>query len=521
MSARAVQVSVVAAILLAVGLGLCAYKVLFLDYPLVPDESTEFWTVETYAAVTGTGEPISVEIALAEDSPSFGIADEDYVDAQFGQRVSNDGGQRAITFERRSLTGSSTLFVLTRLYPLDGVLPQQSDPPSVDTAFGDGVRAAQMSGDPGPFVVALDSVIADARAQSASDTAFAQRVVAILAASENRVDALAAGDAVDADLSEPARRLAFVLEASGIPARRVAGLYLESDRRRAPVRNWVEFWPDGEATAIDPESGAILDPDILLPIAYDDAPLVSVTGGAVSEFGYAVKRTFAADISRALWRSDQEAPLVTKLTPLVLSVNAQSVFQVLLLLPVGALAIAMLRQLVGIQSFGTFMPVLIALAFRETQLVLGIVLFVGIVTVGLLLRSYFNTLHLTLVPRLSAVLSIVTLIMLAIAIGGALGGVRLGLSLSLFPIVILTMTIESMSLIWDEYGPQEAIVRAVGSLVAAIVGYLVISIDIVQHLVFIFPELLLVVIAFSILLGRYNGFTAQEFVRFRMIGRNA
>jgi len=79
------------------------------------------------------------------------------------------------------------------------------------------------------------------------------------------------------------------------------------------------------------------------------------------------------------------------------------------------------------------------------------------------------------------------------------------------------MTIESMSLIWDEYGPREALTRAGGSLISAIAGYLVISIPAVQHLVFVFPEVLLLVIGAAIALGRYNGFTLLEFVRFRMI----
>ena len=55
-------------------------------------------------------------------------------------------------------------------------------------------------------------------------------------------------------------------------------------------------------------------------------------------------------------------------------------------------------------------PVLIALAFRETALVAGIVLFVVVVGFGLLVRFYLERLRLLLVPRLTAILILVVLL---------------------------------------------------------------------------------------------------------------
>ena len=50
------------------------------------------------------------------------------------------------------------------------------------------------------------------------------------------------------------------------------------------------------------------------------------------------------------------------------------------LIALGGLVIALLRAFVGVRTFGTFMPVLIALAFRETELLWGLVLFSALVT---------------------------------------------------------------------------------------------------------------------------------------------
>ena len=45
-------------------------------------------------------------------------------------------------------------------------------------------------------------------------------------------------------------------------------------------------------------------------------------------------------------------------------------------------------------------------------------------------------------------------------------GLDSGLSVALFPMVILTMTIERMCITWDERGASEAIKSGIGSLVS-------------------------------------------------------
>jgi hypothetical protein len=168
-----------------------------------------------------------------------------------------------------------------------------------------------------------------------------------------------------------------------------------------------------------------------------------------------------------------------------------------------------------VPTFGTFMPILIAMAFRETGLLWGIGLFLAIVGVGLLFRFYLNHLHLLLVARLSAVLTLVIIMMLAISLLSNELGLIQGFSIALFPVVILTMVIERMSISWDESGAVEAFKQGFGSLAVAVLGYLVMTNDQAQHLMFVFPELLLVVLAIAILFGSYTGYRLNELFRFR------
>ena len=56
-----------------------------------------------------------------------------------------------------------------------------------------------------------------------------------------------------------------------------------------------------------------------------------------------------------------------------------------------------------------------------------------------------------------------------------------------------------------------------GSLLVAALTYLTMTIPYVEHILFVFPELLLVLLAGTLLLGRYSGFRLLELQRFRAL----
>jgi hypothetical protein len=94
-------------------------------------------------------------------------------------------------------------------------------------------------------------------------------------------------------------------------------------------------------------------------------------------------------------------------------------------------------------------------------------------------------------------------------------GIDRGVSVALFPMVIMTMTVERMALVWEEMGPLEALQQGFGSLLVATMGFFLMSNKLLGHLVFVFPELLLIVLAANLLLGRYTGYRLTELWRFR------
>jgi hypothetical protein len=174
---------------------------------------------------------------------------------------------------------------------------------------------------------------------------------------------------------------------------------------------------------------------------------------------------------------------------------------------------------VGLPTFGTFTPILIALAFRETELGWGLTLFLAILLSGWLVRIALTNLRLLLVPRLACMLVVVIALMVIMSLLSERLGFTQGLSIALFPMVILTMTIERMSIVWEEFGSRQTLKETLGTLVVAMAGYYVMNHPQLVHLMFNFPELLLVILTLCLAIGSYSGYRLSEVLRFRDLAK--
>ena len=244
--------------------------------------------------------------------------------------------------------------------------------------------------------------------------------------------------------------------------------------------------------------------------------MFEVSGGKKPSFALTVSPTPINALSIAKTHGLQSS-LLMRFSLLQLPVHVQETYKILLTLPLGAFIILILRNFIGLKTFGTFMPVLIALAFRETHVIWGIILFVIIVSFGLIARFYLEKLRLLLVPRLACILTVVVLLMIAISVMSQNLGIESGLSVALFPMVILTMTIERMCIAWDERGAPDALKSGIGSIVAAVLAFGAMSNPSLQYLLFAFPELLLVLLSITLAFGQYRGYRFVELFRFNVL----
>ena len=323
-----------------------------------------------------------------------------------------------------------------------------------------------------------------------------------------------------ADAVKKAETVVKVLSFNRIPARIVRGVQLKEQRKPAPILTWIEVFYDEQWRSFDLLTG-------VTPVAGGHLPWwrgteLLATGKGIDrlEVGLSVSSVQEEAVSAALNMGRVEKVAVTALSLYVLPQETQAVYRILLMIPVGAFLLTIFRNVIGVKTFGTFMPVLIALAFRQTQLVWGIALFTFIVALGLSVRFYFEHLKLLLVPRLAALLIVVVLLMAIFSLLSYKLGLERGLSVALFPMVILTMTIERMCIVWEERGAEDAFQQGIGSLAVAAVAYLVMFNPYTEHLFFVFPELLLVLLSLTLLLGRYTGYRLLEVFRFRSLAED-
>jgi hypothetical protein len=295
----------------------------------------------------------------------------------------------------------------------------------------------------------------------------------------------------------------------------VHGIRLEDQKSKAPLLHWLEVYDQKNWIPFDPITAKRGVPEDYLAWWRGMEPLALSQGVKNLSVNFSVARSKEAAVQAAIDTGEPKKSFLLEFSLFSLPIETQAVYQVILLIPVGVFILVILRNVIGIRTFGTFMPVLIALAFRETQLIWGVFLFSTIIALGLGIRLYLAHLKLLVVPRLAAILIIVIFLMAVFSILTHKLGLERGLSVALFPMVILTMTIERMSIVWEELGAYQTLKQGTWSIVAAVLAYLVMGIKTIEHLVFVFPELLLIVLAGTIWLGRYSGFRLMELLRFK------
>ncbi len=489
--------------LIAVGLGVFAYKWRILGFPLTSESVVDAWTVEAKVTFSKarTG-PVKATLAIPGDPRGFAILDEQFISRGYGLTVEGDGPDRRVVWAIRRAQGEQALYYRASITPA-ATMGSDERPP----AFPSVPELEE------PYATALQELVDRVREESADIATFAAAALRIIneARPEEAVRLFLGPGATELDRARFARTL---LEGARIPTEVLQVLRLGEDRRDLSLEPWIRVHNGERWIYFDLRQGQRGLPGNLLVWHVGDGPVIQVDGARGEEVTFATRKMLEDALRVAELRASQEHPRIVEFSLLDLPLATQAVYAILLMVPVGAFLVAFLRNVVGISTFGTFMPVLVAMAFRETRLFTGVLLFTLIVALGLAVRFYLEKLRLLLVPRLASVLTIVVLLMAAVSILSHRLGIEIGLSVALFPVVIMTMTIERMSIVWEERGPAEAMKEGVGTLVVAVVVYLVMDINAVKHFVLVFPELLLVVLAGTLALGRYTGYRLTELTRF-------
>ncbi len=490
-------------ILLLLGAGITGYQIFALGIPVSEDETDDLWNIDAKVEFVPTPKaPVKVQMFVPPLTSDYVSLNESFISNNYGVSVNRIDNNRKVTWSSRRVSGNQTLYyrlVLTKRY-------SDNKAKVKGPIFRDSLVLE------GPEKIAAEALLAPIRQHSADvETFISETIRRVNNLADDNVKLLLAGDPSP---QHKAGVIDLLLSIAHVPMERAHTLRLVADQPQTPAL-WLRSFNGTKWLYFNPETGEQGMPADRLLWWTGDEPLVTLEGGKKIAVTFTLNNSEMNAIRLAKLTDASTDADFLEYSLYGLPLQTQQTFMVMVMIPIGVLVILILRNLIGLQTLGTFTPVLIALAFRETQLGYGIVLFTLITALGLSLRSYLEHLKLQMLPRLSVVLTFVVVLIAAISLLSHKLGLERGLSVALFPMVILTMTIERLSISWEERGGTHAMKVAAGTLLAASLAHLLMTVPELTYFVFTFPAVLLVLVAFMLAMGRYRGYRLTELLRFK------
>ncbi len=493
------------AILMALGIFLILHRHWVYEVPLMYGETQTIWSVEAKVEFTADDGPVRVSMVRPSAQQGFTILKEAGASPGYGLNFI-EGDEPRAEWTIRAASGRQELFYRAEI--LVSQAPGETGmeaPPLVPVSW------------PEPYATAVSEVLAEAYSTSAGNFSLTRELLKRFR-QENSAQNI---ELLKTHFSDNLPALwVDMLHKARVPATLVYGLDLQDGRRRQMLTPLLRVWSGDESQIFElpgQEHTSLLkqaDAPLLL-WEQRGAPVLDVVGGRDSGIRFSMlKREESTYANIAENLSSQHDFLNFSIHSL--PVEEQAMFKTILLIPIGALIVCILRVLVGIRTSGTFMPVLIALAFIQTSLVTGLIGFLLVVATGLFIRGYLSRLNLLLVARITAVIITVIAIISVFSVLSYKLGLTEGLKITFFPMIILSWTIERMSILWEEEGGKEVMIQGGGSLLTAVLAYWAMNDPWVRHLTFNFIGIQLIVLALVLMIGSYTGYRLLELRRFRV-----
>ncbi|MCG9752707.1 inactive transglutaminase family protein [Vibrio brasiliensis] len=490
------------ALLIVAGIALSIFRHQNYGVPWTPGEARQVWDIEARIEFTGQAKPVKASLAAPHTQTGFTLIDESSSSPGYGlSYVETESGRRA-EWSVRQANGPQTIYYKAQ-FLVDPQAKIAPVPPSDEIT--------QPTFD-GPAEAAVLALIERANQRSADDITFTRELIKSINDNESQnasllLNRMSKVEAVDK-----------ILAYAKIPSKVVGVIELEDGRRRQTIQHMNQVWDGNNWVLFNPNNANPAISDNILVWDESNVSLLDLVGGQNSQVHFSM---IAQDISPTQATKDKVlADGLLNFSIHSLPLEEQAMFKTIMLIPIGALIVVFLRVIIGLKTSGTFMPVLIAVAFVQTQLVTGIVGFLLIVGTGLVIRSYLSKLNLLLVARISAVIITVIMIISVFTVVAFKIGLTEGLSITFFPMIILSWTIERMSILWEEEGAKEVVLQGGGSLLTAVLVYLAMTNSFIQHLTFNFIGLQLIVLAAILLLGTYTGYRLTELRRFKPLAED-
>lgn len=480
------------------------YKTRYWGFRLTPKKLTDVWTIEAHVSFNPTGEPIKVSLATPTEDNNFKILEQDVVAEGYKtKRIKADTNRIILTAPAKE--SMQDIYYRVMLFDNEKASGKTKAPvpPAPQKPFLD----EQMS-------ATAQKLLKSAKQMPGNEI---QQIITLLNQTTPDANVLAFLPIKKSakDIAQAAQNL---LALKNIPTRISRGIKLVENRKSFSADLMLEAYSDGKWKTYNISDASIGLPDNFILFQRGGDSLIDVEGGEDSVVKFSVIKSVSSSINLA----GQRAKLASQKTLFDYSIYnlpimQQNTLKWLMIFPLGILIIVLMRNVIGIQTMGTFTPMLLSMSLVKTGFIPGLLCFGLIVGIGLLLRALLSKLNLLLVPRISSVVIFVILIMQAFTILGYKLHFDIASSAAFFPIIIMAWIIERASITWEEDGPANAGKEIFNSLLVAIITYFIISSETIRHIMFAFNELNLVILFIVMLLGTYTGYRLTELKRFSPI----
>ena len=306
------------------------------------------------------------------------------------------------------------------------------------------------------------------------------------------------------------RLLAALFRANQIPSRIASGVILEEGSKKTSHITWTEAYIGGVWIPFDTLNGYFAElPENYLKIFAGENFLITHNEGYDIDFIYHISKeriNHYPDLAIFnIWNLIDSK--IVPLEPLL----------VLLLLPLGAYLVAVFKNVVGLDTYGVFLPVLIAFALMDMGIIQGLVFFTMIVGLIGLLSVPLTKWEILHTPKIVILLTAVAIFsLISIKTFYQTGWVNPSATLT-FPMIILTIISENFARKIEEESLKEAMLIYAQTIIVTLTCTWILSSDLLQNFFITFPEALFIVAGMSLLLGKWIGLRLIEYKRFASI----
>ena len=197
-------------------------------------------------------------------------------------------------------------------------------------------------------------------------------------------------------------------------------------------------------------------------------------------------------------------------------VSASTVY-LILIIPFLTFLVVLFRQVIGLQTFGVYTPVMITAAFFILGIWFGLITFFFAVITSYVVKHILNKFELLYLPKVALNLGFISLSFLIVVWIVLYVGTPISLSLAIFPMLVMSTVSEKFMAAQSEEGFKSALWAVTETLLVVIIAYYIIIWPSFTNMIMSWPELVFVPLVLNFVLGKFTGLRLGEYLRFRSL----